>query len=229
MLPDYKTVLESLRGVQVSPVSIVIADRHPLVLCGLMSVLGAESEFNVVASCCDGGTCMHAVRALTPDIALIDISMPGLSGLEILAAATYERLRTRILFLAASVEARELATAAARGAYGVIPKEMPPETLLQCLRQVAAGRKSLSLAFNGAGCQLGQGYPARNAESMLTVLTDRERQIVQLVSEGLPNKEVGRRLNLSDGTIKVHLHNIYQKLAINNRTTLAAWAVSVLF
>ena len=97
---------------------------------------------------------------------------------------------------------------------------------MQCLRQVAAGRRLLPLA-NCESPRL-QDLSAGNAsaENVLTVLTDRERQIMHLVSEGLSNKEVGRQLNISDGTIKVHLHHIYQKLAISNRTALAALAFS---
>jgi DNA-binding NarL/FixJ family response regulator len=205
-------------------VTVVIADRHPVVVYGLTGLLGAENDFKVVASCNDGKKCLQAIRDLSPDIALLDIFMPGLSGLDILAAATSEHLSTRIVFLTASAEDRELIVAAARGAYGVILKEAAPEVLVQCLRQVAAGRRLLPLA-NCESPRL-QDLSAGNAsaENVLTVLTDRERQIMHLVSEGLSNKEVGRQLNISDGTIKVHLHHIYQKLAISNRTALAALA-----
>jgi two-component system nitrate/nitrite response regulator NarL len=205
---------------------VVIADRHPVVVHGLISLLGAESDFKVVASCYDGKKCLQAIRDLSPDIALLDIFMPGLTGLDILAAATSEHLRTRIVFLTASAEDRDLIIAAARGAYGVVLKEAAPDVLVHCLRQVAAGRRLLPLA-NGELTR-GQEYSTGNVapENVLTVLTERERQIMHLVSEGLSNKEVGRQLNISDGTIKVHLHHIYQKLAISNRTALAALAFS---
>jgi two-component system, NarL family, nitrate/nitrite response regulator NarL len=205
---------------------VVIADRHPVVVHGLMSLLGAENDFKVVASCNDGRKCLQAIRDLSPDIALLDIFMPGLTGLDILAAATSEHLPTRIVFLTASAEDRDLIIAAARGAYGVVLKEAAPDVLVHCLRQVAAGRRLLPLA-NTESPRM-QEFPTGNvtSENVLTVLTDRERQIMHLVSEGLSNKEVGRQLNISDGTIKVHLHHIYQKLAISNRTALAALAFS---
>jgi two-component system nitrate/nitrite response regulator NarL len=202
-------------------VNIVIADPHPVVVLGLMSILSAENDFNILASSYDGRECIQAIRDLSPDIALLDIFMPGLTGLDILAAATSEHLSTRIVFLTASAEDRDLIIAVARGAYGVILKDTPPDVLVHSLRQAAAGRRLLSLAcFDSPRiqeCQTG-------TEDVLTLLTERERQIVRLVSEGLSNKEVGRQLNVSDGTIKVHLHHIYQKLAINNRTALAALA-----
>jgi two-component system nitrate/nitrite response regulator NarL len=207
-------------------VTVIIADRHPVVVHGLISLLGAESDFKLVASCNDGKRCLQAIRDLSPDIALLDIFMPGLTGLDILAAATSEHLPTRIVFLTASAEDRELIIAAARGAYGVILKEAAPEVLVQCLRQVASGRRLLPLA-NTESARWQENAPSTAmSENVLTVLTERERQIMHLVSEGLSNKEVGRQLNISDGTIKVHLHHIYQKLAISNRTALAALAFS---
>jgi DNA-binding NarL/FixJ family response regulator len=205
--------------------SVVIADNHPVVLQGLTSVLGAESGFKVVASCSDGTNCIQAIRSLVPDIALIDISMPDLTGLEILAIANSESLSTRLVFFTASVEDRELVISAAAGAYGVILKDVAIEILVQSLRQVADGQRLLPLPPSN------QTVPRERAtititENVLTVLTDRERQIMSLVSEGLSNKKIGRRLNIADGTIKVHLHHIYQKLEISNRTVLAALAIS---
>jgi len=204
-------------------VSVILADRYPVFLCGLISVLREQDDFDIVASCCNGTECIQAIRNLSPRIALLDISMPGLSGLEILATAASEGLCTRVLLLTASMEAHELATAAARGAYGVVPKDTSPETLIGCLRRVAAGRRMLPFS----GEEQVQGRRARNGDNqdILSLLTERERQIMQLVSEGLSNKEIGHWLEISDGTIKVHLHNIYQKLSINNRTTLAALAM----
>jgi two-component system nitrate/nitrite response regulator NarL len=205
---------------------VVIADRHPVVLYGLASLLNGKGDFQVVASCNDGKKCVQAIRDLLPDIALLDISMPGLAGLDILAAVTSEQLSTRLVFLTASAEDRDLIIAAARGAYGVILKEAPPDVLMHCLRQVAAGRRLLPPVNLEFPRRQEPHASSATTESVLRVLTERERQIMHLVSEGLSNKEVGRKLNISDGTIKVHLHHIYRKLAISNRTALAALAFS---
>jgi RNA polymerase sigma factor (sigma-70 family) len=205
--------------------SVVIADRNPVVLQGLMKILGAEGGFRIVASCGDGTSCIEAIRNLGPDIAILDISLPGLTGLEILAIVNSEGLSTRLIFFTASIEDRELVMLAAAGAYGVIPKDVPLEILVQSLRQVADGQRLLPLPAPDHSISREQ----RNivvTENALTVLTDRERQIMRLVSEGLSNKEIGRRLNIADGTIKQHLHHIYQKLEISNRTVLAALAIS---
>jgi two-component system, NarL family, nitrate/nitrite response regulator NarL len=206
-------------------ISVVIADSHPVVVRGLTSVLEARNGFKVLACCNDGPNCIAAIRSLVPDIAILDIAMPGLSGLEILAIANSESLSTRLVFFTASAEDRELILSAAARAYGVLLKDMELEILVQSLRQIADGQRLLPLpSFDKAV------RPEREniaiAENEPTVLTDRERQIMSLVSEGLSNKEMGRRLNIADGTIKVHLHHIYRKLEISNRTLLAALAIS---
>ena len=205
--------------------SVVIADRHPVVLQGLTSVLEAQNGFKVVACCSNGMSCIEAIRNLTPDIAVIDIAMPGLTGLEIITIANSEGLATRVVFFSAVVEDRQLALSAAAGAYGVILKDVPLETLVQSLREIATGQRLLPLPSVNHGIPSEQKSIAI-AESVLTALTERERQIMRLVSEGLSNKQIGRRLNIADGTIKQHLHHIYQKLEISNRTVLAALAIS---
>src|SRR5436190_7728831 len=115
--------------------NVVIADRHPVVLQGLTTVLRAENGFKVVASCTDGRNCVDSIRSLAPEIAVLDLSLPGLTGLEILAIADSENLSTRLVFFAASVDARELIELSARGAHGVILKNVALENLLQCLRE----------------------------------------------------------------------------------------------
>jgi two-component system nitrate/nitrite response regulator NarL len=207
--------------------SLVIADRHPVVLQGLTSVLGARNGFKAVACCSDGPSCIEAIQRLVPDIAILDISMPGLTGLEILTIANSERISTRLVFFTAFVQDRELVMAAAGGAYGIIQKDVALEILVQSLRQVADGQRLLPLPSSGQAVSWEQERTnIAISENVLTVLTDRERQIMALVSEGLSNKEIGRRLNIADGTIKVHLHHIFQKLQISNRTVLAALAIS---
>src|SRR5258705_2349940 len=123
--------------------SVVIADRHPVVLQGLMKVLRAEGGFEIVASCGDGTSCIDAIRNLGPEIAILDISLPGLTGLEILAIAKSERLSTRLCLFTASIEDRELVMSATAGAYGIIPKDVEVEILVQSLRQVADGQRLL--------------------------------------------------------------------------------------
>src|SRR5438105_12123484 len=111
----------------------------------MIKTLRAEGGFEVVASCSDGRSCIEAIRNLLPDIAILDISMPGLTGLEILTIANSESLSTRLVFFTASIEDRELVMSAAAGAYGIIPKDVELEILVQALRQVADGQRLLPL------------------------------------------------------------------------------------
>jgi two-component system, NarL family, nitrate/nitrite response regulator NarL len=204
-----------------SCVSVVIADGCPVFLRGLISVLCSEQGFDVVARCRNGVESLQAIRDLSPDIALLDSSMPIASGVNVLASAISERSQTRIVLLAAPGELWSI-FAAARGAYGIVPRDVLPEVLIRDLRQVATGRRLFIRAS-----QPGESRTTTDtSEKALAGLTKRERQIVDLVSAGLPNKEVGRQLNLTAGTVKVHLHNIFSKLAIENRTALTGLAVS---
>jgi two-component system nitrate/nitrite response regulator NarL len=203
--------------------SVVIADRHPVLLQGLNRVLGAEPDFNIVASCGAGADCIDAIRRFGPDIAIVDVAMPGLAGLKILSLVNSNRLSTQVVFFAATVEDCELVTSAAVNGYSIILKDVVPKALVQSLRRIAGGQRLLPLPSSD---HAGSREHSVIAENALTMLTDRERQIMRLVSEGLSNKEIGRRLNIADGTIKVHLHNIFQKLEISNRTVLAALAIS---
>ncbi|MBR0794014.1 response regulator transcription factor [Bradyrhizobium jicamae] len=204
-------------------VSVVIADRHPVVLQGLSNVIGAQRDFKVVARCGDGASCVEAIRHFVPDIAVLDITMPDMSGADILAVARSEKIPTRPVFFAASIEDRELSILAAAGAYGVVLRDQEPEILVQTLREVAAGERLLPLPSSEEAISCAREMMTGKS---LVVLTERERQIVHLVSEGLSNKEIGRLLSVTDGTIKVHLHHIFQKLDISNRTSLAALAIS---
>jgi DNA-binding NarL/FixJ family response regulator len=200
--------------------SLVIADRHPVVLQGLSNVLGAAADFNIVASCSDAASCIEAIRNLAPDIAIVDPAMPELAAARILSTVNSENHSTHLVFFVASEDC-ELVLAATPVTCSIILRDTDSEALVQSLRHIANGHNVLPSAPSESIVSQGT-----NSESGLTTLTERERQIMRLVSEGLSNKEIGRRLSITDGTIKVHLHNIFQKLEISNRTVLAALAIS---
>ncbi len=202
-------------------VNLLIADRHPVVLQGLAQMLGALPDFKIVASCSDGKNCIEALRKLVPDVALVDVLMPGLTGPQILAFVHSENLPTRLVLFAD--EEHELVLATAAGAHGVILKNVAPELLVQSLRKIAKGQR-LPLLSSSQGLLREPTNGAIKA-NVLAVLTDRERQIVRLVSLGLSNKAIGRQLSVTEGTIKLHLNHIYRKLEIHNRTVLAAFAM----
>jgi DNA-binding NarL/FixJ family response regulator len=168
---------------------------------------------------------LQAIRQLAPTVAVLDFFMPGLNGLEVLANMSAERSLTRAVFLTATATDRQLLAAVSRGAKGIVLKEMALDELIQCVRVVAEGREWLPPSLIDAAFER---EAARQSVSthLAQSLTCRERQIVLLVAEGLSNKEMCRRLGLSEGTVKIHLHNIYAKVGVNNRTALAAMAVA---
>jgi two-component system nitrate/nitrite response regulator NarL len=214
------------RKFEVAPrcVSVVIAAREPVVLCGLTSMLQAASDFKVVGSCRDGPRCIETIRDQFPALALLDLSLPGQSALQVLSAIVSEQLCTRAVFLSTPSECRDIEIAVTLGAFGVIPREAAPHLVVRFLRQVASGRRLPRLIWQPESSSGSESGGRGDLEKLPTTLTDRERQIIHLVSEGRSNKDIGRQLNVTEGTIKVHLHRIYQKLAIHNRTALAALA-----
>src|SRR5215471_12813267 len=175
-------------------VSVIIADRQPVVLYGLLSMLRSEGDFNVVSSCHDGATCIRSIRDLCPDLALLDISEPSPIGFEVLAAVKGEQLSTRVVYLSSSSDAGDAAGAIANGAYGIIPKDAAPQLLVRGLRQVASGLRLL-LPLTGALDAPGNALP-HEPEGLPSSLTQREGEIMRLVCAGLSNKEVGRELNV---------------------------------
>ena len=182
---------------------VVIADPYPVIRNGLAKVLEAEPDFRIVADCADSASCIKAIQEFLPDIAIVDVWLS-----EILAVVSSEGLPTRIVFFT-ELEKPELRRFYPVGVHAVVGKDADPPRLLQTLRQVASG-------------QAESGQPGGDAKKAIRALSDRERQIMRLVSEGLSNKEIGRRLKITDGTIKVHLNHIFQKLVVGNRTALAA-------
>lgn len=200
-------------------VGIVVADRSPVFLFGLITILRAQGDFRVLASCTDSATCIQAIQGFAPAMALIDI---GLDGPRVLAAVKALQGSTRIVFFSEACERSEIARAIATGAYGMISKQESPDTVMRDLRKVMLGVRLLPVLAPIADRE---GDSPDRREDEMTALTDREREIMLLVRAGLSNKEMGRQLSLSDGTIKVHLHHMYAKLAIRNRTALAALAI----
>ena len=199
---------------------VVIASQHPLILLGLSRILEAQRDFRIVAHCGDGVSCIKATQDHVPDIAILDVSMPDTA---LVAIACSKNRPTRIVLFTAPAEEGSVHVLADVGAHAVLRKDIDPETLVQSMRQVVDGQRLIQLSSSDQRVVRKQ---SASAEKALMALTEREREIMRLVSEGLSNKEIGRRLKVTDGTIKVHLHHIFQKLQVYNRTALTALAIS---
>jgi two-component system nitrate/nitrite response regulator NarL len=206
-------------------ISIVLADDHPVVLHGVADILRAEPDMNVLAACNDGTAAVQSIRQFAPDIAVLDIAMPGLNGLEVLSDIVADGFKTKVVFLTAVATDHHVLAAIANGAKGIVLKDAAPDSLVDCVRDIAAGKQWFPTDVVEAALKRDAG---RRAESQHFVqkLTTREQQIVILVAEGLPNKNIARRIGLTEGTVKIHLHNIYGKLEVANRTALTALAIA---
>jgi DNA-binding NarL/FixJ family response regulator len=199
-----------------APVRIVLADDHELVLEGLRSLIEAEPDMAVLAAAKDGGECVDAVRRHRPDVVVLDLEMGPMGGLQCLETLRAEHPGVRVLVLTAYSDGESMRAALEGGASGFALKTEPPQQTVTSIRQVSRGQ----LVFPQAARRwlLRSHAPAEPTQP-----TDRELEILALVSEGLTNAQIGRRLRVSDNTVKFHLQNVYLKLGVRNRTEAAAW------
>lgn len=205
------------------PIRLVIVDDHPIVLEGLERLFRLEGDLEIVARCVNGSEALEAVRTHLPDILVLDIRLPGRSGLDVLDQVRREGLPTQAVLLAGSINEDELVEALHLGARGIVLKEMAPELLIRCIRTVHAGGRwlendFLSRALEGILKRDGVARPGRLALSV------RELEIVRLAATGHHNREIAESLHITEGTVKVHLHNIYEKLGIEGRVELTIYA-----
>jgi len=204
-------------------IRLVLADDHPIVLNGLESLFHLEPDFEVVARCVNGEETVAAVRRHRPDVLILDVHMPRKDGIEVLRELERDQLRTRVVLLAAALEEHEVLEALRLGARGMVLKELAPQLLVQCVRKVHAGGQWLEkqLSARALGTLVRWEGDGRDAKRDLT---PRERDIVVMATAGLPTKEMARRLTISEGTVKIHLHNVYKKLKVQNRVELVLYA-----
>jgi DNA-binding NarL/FixJ family response regulator len=199
-------------------IRLILADDHPLVLRGIGEYLSSMRSLEVVAHCDDGGQALAAIRQHRPDVAVLDLSMPVADGLQVLAAVTAEQIPTRIILLSAVIASQQVMTAMGEGAWGILLKDCAPEDLLHCVEEVAAGRKCLPFALFQ---RLHEQEIRINPIPVAELLTQREWNVAALAARGLSNKEIAHRLKIAERTAKIHLHHVFKKLSINNRTALA--------
>lgn len=200
-------------------VRLVIADRRPIVLHGFVSLLEAQPDFEVVACCLDGASCLAAIRSLTPDVVLLEDGFNDVTASDILAVVDDEGLSSRLVFFTATVACGDLARALATGACGAISMNAKSEALVQSLRLERPG-SDLARVGNEANGSASFG------NNVLAVLTVNERTIMDLVAEGLSDREIARMLSVSLEIVRLHIDHARQKLGINSRAELAALALS---
>jgi DNA-binding NarL/FixJ family response regulator len=198
-------------------VRLILVDDHPIVLDGLQQLLQRQPDFSVIAACSNADAAMAAIRAGRPDVLVLDLRMPGVNGLEFLRRLADADLSCRSVLLTAAIEDAEVTEAVRLGVSGLVMKDSTPDTLVQCVRKVHDGGQWLDheIVNRAFKSQLDREAAVRD-----TTLTPREIEIVRMVAEGLRNKAIAERLSISEGTVKVHLHNIYEKLGVDGRLEL---------
>jgi len=205
------------------PIRIVLADDHPLILDGLENLFRLQEDFQVVARCTNGNDTLEAVKQRRPDVLILDIRMPGKNGLEVFREIQRENLPTRVVLLTAAIDQDELIEAIRMGVHGIVLKDLSPQLLIQCVRKVCAGEQWLerNSVREAPERMLRQELGRRQVTG---ILTPQEITIVQMVAKGMRNKEIAEALFITEGTVKVHLHHIYEKLHIDNRLALLRYA-----
>jgi DNA-binding NarL/FixJ family response regulator len=214
----------SSRDVGAKPnIDVVLAEGHPMLLAGMEYLIAAHEDLRVVARCTTGEQALRAVRQQQPHVLVSDLLLPDKSGLAVLRDLTSELKQTRVILLAHRILQTEMVEAVRLGAKGVILTEMPDATLVRCIRKVHGGGTWLETQAMASVMEtlLSRDAGAREAAQLLT---PRELQILRDVATGLRNKPIGARLGIAEGTVKIHLHNIYEKLKITGRLELILFA-----
>ena len=197
---------------------VPVGGDHPIVVQGLQGLFRRQRDIDLVASCHSVDTALGLIRQLAPDVVVLDLRMPGASGLDLLRRVAAEKLQCRTVLLTAAISVDEVRAAITLGVSGLVMKDSPSDDLVRCVRRIHEGGQwmdqgTMTRAFREVVTAGAQG---RDSEA----LTTREVELIRMVAEGLRNKEIGARLSIAEGTVKMHLHNIYEKLGVDGRFAL---------
>ena len=199
-------------------IRVLVVDDHPIVVQGLQSLFQRQRDIDVVGSCNSVDAAIVRIQQLAPDVVVLDLRMPGPGGLGLLRRVAADKLSCRIVLLTAAISVNEVREAITLGVSGLVMKDSPSDDLVQCVRRIHEGGQwmdqgTMTRAFREVVIAGAQG---RDSEA----LTTREVELIRMVAEGLRNKEIGARLSIAEGTVKMHLHNIYEKLGVDGRFAL---------
>ena len=206
-------------------IRILVADDHAIFRDGLRKLLEAADEIQIVGEASNGNECVKMLAKLKPDILLLDLRMPEKDGLGVLEEVNFETLPTRVIVLTAAEDDRDVVRAMRLGARGVVLKQSASDLLVKSIRKVFDGEiwldNRMTAEVMKAFSKSSESGPRREKP----LLSDREKEIVQLVAQGFRNKEIGEKLFISEQTVKNHLHNIFDKLGVSDRLELALYAI----
>lgn len=206
-------------------VTVLLADDHPIVRQGIRHLLEAESDIAVLGEAADGLETVQLVEKLKPDVLIVDMMMPGLNGLEVLRQVKKRSPATFSIVLSMQSADAYVVEALKSGASGYILKDSGPSELMKAVRQVIQGQRFLSPKLSE---RLINAYIQTSDNTVLDTyetLTDREREVLQMVSEGLTTPEIARRLSISPRTAELHRSRMMSKLGLRNQTELIRYAL----
>ncbi|MBF1166125.1 MAG: response regulator transcription factor [Dechloromonas agitata] len=207
-------------------IRVLLVDDHTLFRSGIKSLLQRTDDFEVVGEAGDGLEGIKRVRSLKPDVALLDLHMPGISGLEAVKVISEEMPDVNVLMLTVSEDAQDLMEALRAGACGYLLKNIETDTLVDAIRKAAQGESVVSQQMTAKLIQ-GVRNPPRveSAAVERDRFSPRERDILASLAQGESNKEIARRLDLAESTVKIHVQNIFKKLNMSSRVQVALYAV----
>ncbi len=206
-----------------NPIRVLLADDHAVVRKGIRDFLEEDKEIRVVAEANDGEEALALIAREKPDVAVFDIQMPRLNGMDATRRVKSEFPVTRVLILTAYDDDPYVFAALQAGASGYLLKTGGSDELVHAVHAVAAGETALSPAVAKKLVQRATGAPAR--EEMIEPLTERELEVLRFAAKGLGNKQIAAELSISDRTVQGHLANIYSKLHVTTRTEAVMFAV----
>ena len=205
-----------------SPVRIVVVDDHTLFRRGITALLARVPDFEVVGEAADGFEGIKAVAAGKPDVVLLDLHMPGLTGIEAMQAILRDNPGTHVVMLTVSEEAEDLMAALRAGALGYLLKNIDSDFLVESIRRAANGDSVMSPEMSG---KLLRELRAGTDLAPVPALSPREREIVGCLTRGASNKEIARELAIAESTVKIHVQHILRKLELASRVQVAVWAI----
>lgn len=204
-------------------VRLVLADDHRIILEGLEQLFRREKDFDVLATATNGQAALAAVQKHRPDVLVLDIRMPDGDGLWVLKQVHSEKLPTRVVLLTATLDEDEVLDAMQSGVAGLVLKEAAAVNLVDTVRRVHRGERALEPTLVSRA--LDRLAQREEAKKIVEVLSRRETEIVKMVAAGLRNKEIAHKLSIGEGTVKTHLHTIYEKLGVHGRVELTMLAL----
>jgi DNA-binding NarL/FixJ family response regulator len=206
-------------------ISVVVADDHPVVRQGLRGVLEAEPDFVLVGEAGDGLETVRLVERLRPDVLILDLILPGLSGLDVLPVVRQRSSRTQVVVFSVSANEDFVLQALRHGAVGYVHKGCDPAHLVEAVRRAAAGRRYLSPPLSERALAAYQEKAELGPPDPHDLLTPRERQALQLAAEGHSCAEIAARLSISPRTAEMHRANALRKLGLKTQTDLIRYAI----